>query len=83
VLPGAARRPKDCARILRGDLDTIVAKTLKKNPEERYPSVTAFAGDIRRYLNHEPISARPTRSLTGRPNSRGGGIRAAWLRRQR
>src|SRR5262249_20929932 len=46
-------------RILKGDLDTIVAKALKKNPEERYVSVTAFAGDIRRYLNQEPISARP------------------------
>ena len=46
-------------RELRGDLDTIVAKTLKKNPAERYASVTEFADDLRRYLRHEPISARP------------------------
>jgi eukaryotic-like serine/threonine-protein kinase len=46
-------------RQLRGDLDTIVAKALKKNPEERYASVTAMADDLRRFLNHEPISARP------------------------
>jgi eukaryotic-like serine/threonine-protein kinase len=46
-------------RQLRGDLDTIVAKALKKRPEERYPSVTALGEDIRRYLRHEPISARP------------------------
>src|SRR3982074_3975573 len=46
-------------RTLRGDLDTIVAKALKKNPAERYPSVTAFADDLRRYLGHETISARP------------------------
>jgi serine/threonine-protein kinase len=45
--------------IFRGDLDTIVAKALKKNPGERYVSVAALAGDIRRYLNHEPIEARP------------------------
>ncbi len=45
-------------RALRGDLDTIVAKALKKNPAERYLSVTAFAEDLRRYLGHQTISAR-------------------------
>jgi tetratricopeptide (TPR) repeat protein len=44
---------------LRGDLDNIVAKALKKRPEERYASVTAFADDLRRYLRREPVSARP------------------------
>jgi serine/threonine protein kinase/tetratricopeptide (TPR) repeat protein len=47
------------AAALRGDLDTIVGKALKKNPSERYVSVSAFADDIRRSLRHEPISARP------------------------
>jgi eukaryotic-like serine/threonine-protein kinase len=46
-------------RQLRGDLDTIVAKALKKNPDDRYASVTAMADDLRRFLHHEPISARP------------------------
>jgi len=58
----AARRtttPEKLSRLLRGDLDTIVAKALKKNPQERYVSVTALADDLRRYLGHEPISARP------------------------
>ena len=45
--------------LFRGDLDTIVAKALKKNPSERYISAAALAGDLRRYLNHEPIEARP------------------------
>jgi serine/threonine protein kinase/tetratricopeptide (TPR) repeat protein len=46
-------------RQLRGDLETIVSKALKKNPAERYGSVNALAGDLERYLKHEPISARP------------------------
>jgi serine/threonine-protein kinase len=44
-------------RLLRGDLDTIVGKALKKSPAERYASVTAMADDLRRVLRHEPISA--------------------------
>ena len=45
-------------RHYRGDLDNIVAKALKKQPEERYTTVTAFAEDLRRYLHHEPVAAR-------------------------
>ena len=50
--------PEKLSRLLHGDLETIVAKALKKIPQERYSSVTAMADDIRRYLRHEPISAR-------------------------
>jgi serine/threonine protein kinase/tetratricopeptide (TPR) repeat protein len=46
-------------RVLRGDLDTILAKALKKEPRERYASVGAFADDLRRYLKCEPIKAQP------------------------
>jgi serine/threonine-protein kinase len=45
--------------VLKGDLDTIVAKALKKDPAQRYVSVTALADEVRHYLNHEPIRARP------------------------
>jgi serine/threonine-protein kinase len=51
--------PDKLSRLLRGDLDTIVTKALKKNPADRYNSVTALADDLRRYLQHEPIHARP------------------------
>src|SRR5262249_38467900 len=51
--------PEKLSRQFRGDLDTIVGKALKKNPPERYGSVAALADDLRRYLKHEPISARP------------------------
>ena len=54
-----ASAPDKLRRILRGDLDTIIGKALKKNPAERYSSVTAMADDLERYLKHEPISARP------------------------
>ena len=54
-----ATTPDGLKRLLRGDLDTIVGKALKKNPVERYISVAAFADDLRRYLRQEPISARP------------------------
>jgi len=47
------------ARACRGDLDTILARALKKAPVERYASVTAFAEDVRRHLAHEPVLARP------------------------
>ncbi|MEP7116523.1 MAG: serine/threonine-protein kinase, partial [Acidobacteriota bacterium] len=43
---------------LAGDLDIIVATALKKLPVERYPSADALAADLRRYLAHEPITAR-------------------------
>jgi len=47
------------SRELRGDLGTILARALKRSPAERYASVQAFADDLRRYLAHRPILARP------------------------
>lgn len=51
--------PERLRRQLRGDLDTIVGKALKKDPGDRYNSVPSLAEDLRRYLKHEPIGARP------------------------
>jgi eukaryotic-like serine/threonine-protein kinase len=58
----AARRgttPDRLQRVLKGDLETIVGTALKKEPRERYPSITAFADDLQRYLDQRPIRARP------------------------
>ena len=55
--------PSQFKRILRGDLDTILATALKKNPDERYASAQAFADDVRRYLNRKPIRARADSAL--------------------
>ena len=57
--PSDVVAPARLRRLLRGDLDTIVAKSLKKTAAERYSSVTALADDIRRFLRRERIAARP------------------------
>ena len=47
------------ARVLSGDLDNIVLKTMSKKPEQRYPSAEALALDLRRYEEGRPVFARP------------------------
>jgi predicted Ser/Thr protein kinase len=46
-------------RRYRGDIETIAAKALDKDKTRRYASAAELAADIRRYLNDEPIVARP------------------------
>lgn len=43
---------------LRGDLDAIVLRALRKEPEARYASVAAMADDVRRHLDGRPVLAR-------------------------
>jgi eukaryotic-like serine/threonine-protein kinase len=50
---------KTFQRTLRGDIDTILAKALRKEPEARYGTVDALIDDVDRYLNGEPVMARP------------------------
>jgi eukaryotic-like serine/threonine-protein kinase len=48
-------------RQLRGDLDVILNKALKKNPADRYPTVDALASDVQRHLDGEAVLAQPDR----------------------
>lgn len=64
----AAREPSSAAargtsserlrRSLAGDLDTIILKALRKEPERRYTSVEQLSEDLRRHLSGRPVSAR-------------------------
>lgn len=51
--------PAKLARALKGDLDIIVAKSLKKLPAERYPTANAFGEDIERFLRGDVVLAQP------------------------
>ncbi len=46
------------ARLMRGDLDAIVAKCLRKEPTSRYETVNDLKLDVERHLRNEPVRAR-------------------------
>jgi len=57
IRAGGQRPP--WATALRGDLDAIVLKALRKEPERRYASAAALAEDLQRYREGRPVHARP------------------------
>lgn len=56
----AARRltPEKLQKRLVGDIDAIVMRALRKEPQHRYNSIEQLASDVRRYLTREPVQAR-------------------------
>ncbi len=64
LTPEAISRRRDgnvekLRRRLAGDLDNILLKALRKEPERRYASVQEFSEDLRRHLEGLPVLARP------------------------
>ena len=55
--------PPQLATLLQGDLDWIVMRCLEKERARRYETTDALAMDLQRYLQHEPIVARPPSNL--------------------
>ncbi len=53
------QKPEKLRQILEGDLDWIVMKSLEKDRRDRYETADAMAMDLERFLNDEPVLARP------------------------
>jgi serine/threonine protein kinase/tetratricopeptide (TPR) repeat protein len=51
--------PRRLSQLFRGELDWIVMKALEKDRNRRYETASAFAVDVQRYLNDEPVQACP------------------------
>ena len=55
--------PRRLSNYLQGDLDWIVMKAIEKDRTRRYETASALAEDVRRFLNQEPVEARPPSQL--------------------
>ena len=70
----APARPSVVNTTLKGDIETIVLKSLEKDRAKRYQSAAELAADLQRYLNNEPILARRVGAL---------GRSLRWVKRNR
>jgi serine/threonine protein kinase len=59
----SAKSPRSLNPRIDQDLEVIILKCLRTDPEQRYRGVQALLADIRRYQNGEPISARPVTAV--------------------
>src|SRR5439155_10423955 len=73
VLHDAPRSPRRLSDHAPRDLETICLKAMAKEPARRYATAGALADDLRRYLNGEPIKAKPVSAFER-------GIK--WIRRR-
>ena len=63
VLNEPAKEPRRIVPSIPRDLQTICMKCLEKKPQDRYPSAGAVSKDLNRFLNGEPITARPPNAI--------------------
>jgi serine/threonine protein kinase/Tfp pilus assembly protein PilF len=56
-------QPASLPKLLRGDLDWIVMRAVEKDRNRRYETANGLASDIQRFLDHEPVLARPPSQL--------------------
>ena len=69
----------------KGDLDAIIGKAIRRDRRERYPGAASLAADLRRWLEHKPVEARPAglplvmRRFARRSPALSGAIAAAVL----
>lgn len=63
VQEGRVRSPRRWRPDLPLDLQAIVLRCLARDPDERYPSARALAGDLQRYLESRPVQARPLNAV--------------------
>ena len=61
--PPSAQARDALKKALRGDLDTIVLKALRKDPAGRYAMAADLAADVQRHLDGYPVLARPDRQM--------------------
>jgi len=84
-MPTRLSQTSHASRTLRGELETIVSTALEKERARRYSSAADLAADIRRYLAHQPIRARPAtaayqfRKFARRNRALVGGIAAVFV----
>jgi serine/threonine protein kinase/Tfp pilus assembly protein PilF len=55
--------PSSLIRQLKGDLDWITMKALEKDRTRRYAAPSELAADVGRFLNHQPVIARPPSAM--------------------
>ena len=68
VLHDEPRRPRSLSHLVPNDLETICLKAMAKEAGRRYATAREFADDLRRFMQGEPIYARPVN-----------GVERAWL----
>lgn len=63
ILEALPTRPSSFSDRVDGEQETIILKALEKEKNRRYPSAREMGADIRRYLDGEPILAKPSSGL--------------------